>query len=878
MASVQDSVSAGDSKMFWEYINNGKSGGTIPDEMVYGSKKVETASEIAELFAEHFSSANNLGDELAVKAECEQRVTGTGGSPHIGKFEVLEAIRKLKPKKLVGEDMIPAYIVKACKEILVGPLCYIFNLSLASGIFPKAWKTANVCPRYLQERGQERDLRALAEGCGFSDEEQSILEQVILSLRDVRLKEALFAIGSLDLKLVIDRAQAAETARDHVTQLQLSSETAVALHRTDLRQASTGRYSRFADSGAPGGVKGRNRAEGGGPTMDRSWRSDRQQPSPARPCYRCTGDHGPEFCGFRTTVCRYCCKVGYIERACMSKRNRGPFQPREIQHPMDTRNENSWRSRQPSNEDSRGSRYRMAQPRDVRAEGATHNMQAAGDEWTIDIHSAKLPLLVMTGNGPSLLGRNWFPHLGITIEGIHTLHPTQIPQQLEAFRDIFTPGLGNYAGPPVQVVLKPAAKPVFRRSRPVPFALTQRVSEEIDKMVKENILMPVNYSEWATPTVNVVKGDGSIRICGDYSATVNPACMQQIFPLPTIDEMLSKLSAGSFFAKIDLSEAFLQVGVDEESSKILTLNTHKGLFHMLRLPPGLCSAPAIFQGIMETILAGLEGVLVYIDDILCHAPSKDLLWARVKSVLGRVRDAGFKLKLEKCKFDVKALDFLGYSLSEKVIQPTREKLISLLNAPSPTNVAELQGYLGNVNYYDRFFPHKATAFAPLYELLCDKEPWRWTEREEECVGDDNLEHPIAFASRVLRGSDKNYAQIDREALSIIFGQGKQISDVLSPRMLRWVLLLSNYDYKLTHRPGRQHANADFSCRFPIESADDAVTTVPKPAGILLLEQAPIGSPLTSEAIVLATSRDPVLAEVRDAILRGWNCAQLSEKV
>ncbi|XP_046404160.1 uncharacterized protein K02A2.6-like [Ischnura elegans] len=474
----------------------------------------------------------------------------------------------------------------------------------------------------------------------------------------------------------------------------------------------------------------------------------------------------------------------------------------------------------------------MAQPRVVGAEGATHNMQAASDEWTMDTqvsahsnfpetinapeyhslfhlpsavsaspititleadvapikdgggywcwvfdcwardlrglfshcaleapgvilstwskeqltvmgnffvnvhfrsHSAKLSLLVMTGNGPSLLGWNWFPHLGITIEGIHTLRPTQIPQQLEAFRDIFTPSLGNYAGLPAQVVLKSAAKPVFRRSRPVPFALTQRVSEQIDKMAKENILMPVKYSEWATPTVNVVKGDGSIRICGDYSATVNPACMRQIFPLPTIDEMLSKLSAGSFFAKIDLSEAFLQVGVDEESFKILKLNTHKGLIRMLRLPPGLCSAPAIFQGIMETILAGLEGVLVYIDDILCHAPSKDLLWARVKSVLGRVRDVGFKLKLEKCKFDVKALDFLGYSLSEKGIQPTREKLISLLNAPSLTNVAELQGYLGYVNYYDRFFPHKATAFAPLSELLCDKEPWRCTAREEECV-------------------------------------------------------------------------------------------------------------------------------------------------
>jgi hypothetical protein len=156
IANVQDSISAGDSKTFWEYIKSGKSSETIPDEMVYGDKRVETASEIVELFAEYFSSVYTPRDGKAVIADCEQMVSGTGGSPCIEKTDVLEAIRKLKPKKSVGDDMIPSYIVKACKDIFAGPLCCIFNLCLAKGIFPKTWKTAKVCPIF--KKGNKREV------------------------------------------------------------------------------------------------------------------------------------------------------------------------------------------------------------------------------------------------------------------------------------------------------------------------------------------------------------------------------------------------------------------------------------------------------------------------------------------------------------------------------------------------------------------------------------------------------------------------------------------------------------------------------------------------------------------------------------------------
>lgn len=245
-------------------------------------------------------------------------------------------------------------------------------------------------------------------------------------------------------------------------------------------------------------------------------------------------------------------------------------------------------------------------------------------------------------------------------------------------------------------------------------------------------------------------------------------------------------------------------------------------------------------------------------------------------MLKKLQDAGFHLKLEKCQFAVHSLEFVGYHVSKEGIKPSESNVKCLLEAPTPTNVAELQSYLGYINYYDRFFPNKATMFSSLYELLCEGTTWRWTDREENyvkyikkvmssrpvlmhydsilpivlscdaspygvgvvlsCICENNQECPTACASQTLTGSEKNYAQINKEALSVIFGvqkfrmhlagrffkiitdhkplvgifrPGKTISDATSPRMLLWTLMLSNYDYDIIHHPGKLHGNVIF---------------------------------------------------------------------
>ena len=113
----------------------------------------------------------------------------------------------------------------------------------------------------------------------------------------------------------------------------------------------------------------------------------------------------------------------------------------------------------------------------------------------------------------------------------------------------------------------------------------------------------------AAPIVPVLKKDGTVQICGDYKLTVNQAAKVDSYPLPKINDLFASLAGGQSFSKLDLASAYLQIPLDEASQKVLTINTHKGLYKYKRLPFGVSAAPAIFQRTMETILQDLPGGL-----------------------------------------------------------------------------------------------------------------------------------------------------------------------------------------------------------------------------------------------------------------------------
>ncbi|GFV55644.1 uncharacterized protein K02A2.6 [Trichonephila clavipes] len=133
-----------------------------------------------------------------------------------------------------------------------------------------------------------------------------------------------------------------------------------------------------------------------------------------------------------------------------------------------------------------------------------------------------------------------------------------------------------------------------------------RVENEIDRLEKEGIIEKVDSSKWATPVVPVVKSDGSIRLCADYSVTLNPNLIVPQHPLPRLDEIFGSLNGGKQFTKLDFKHAYLQMKVHPDSQKLMTINTHKGLYICKRLMYGLNGAPAIWQRYVDGLFQVMD--------------------------------------------------------------------------------------------------------------------------------------------------------------------------------------------------------------------------------------------------------------------------------
>lgn len=125
---------------------------------------------------------------------------------------------------------------------------------------------------------------------------------------------------------------------------------------------------------------------------------------------------------------------------------------------------------------------------------------------------------------------------------------------------------------------------------------------------------PIDLSDWTTPIVPIVKRDGSGRLCGDYKVTVNNVCRVDVYPLPRVEHVFAELQGGQQFIEIDFHSAYTQIPMHEESQNYLRVNTHLGLFRVKRLPFGVNGAVGIFQRFMNSVLKGLAGVCVYLDD------------------------------------------------------------------------------------------------------------------------------------------------------------------------------------------------------------------------------------------------------------------------
>lgn len=404
--------------------------------------------------------------------------------------------------------------------------------------------------------------------------------------------------------------------------------------------------------------------------------------------------------------------------------------------------------------------------------------------------------------------------LNCNLNTLHTVSSanTNIDIVLSEYKPLFENYIGKIEGMQARLRLKENVQPVFVKSRPVPFALHDRVKEELQNLINQGVLQPVSTSQWATAIVPVVKASGAIRVCGDYKPTLNPNLIIDDHPLPTINELFAKMSEGQKFSKIDIQQAYLHLEINPDDRELLTLNTSLGLLQPTRLMYGVSSAPAIWQKTMEQILQGIEGLAIFFDDITITAPNDASHIARLIQVFERFRKYNVKINFDKCKFLSNEIEYCGYRITKEGVQKTPSKIKEIENIPRPKNKHDLRVFLGLVNYYARFISNLSTIIHPLNNLIKDSVDWKWdsdcekaflwvkkemnsdrvlmlynpklpltlaTDSSQYAVGavlshilPDGTEKPIQFASQTLSPTQRKYSNIDREAYAIIFGVRK----------------------------------------------------------------------------------------------------------
>ncbi|XP_055633494.1 uncharacterized protein K02A2.6-like [Toxorhynchites rutilus septentrionalis] len=222
---------------------------------------------------------------------------------------------------------------------------------------------------------------------------------------------------------------------------------------------------------------------------------------------------------------------------------------------------------------------------------------------------------------------------------------------LMRFPEVFQDTLGHCQKAQISLHLKPDAKPIFRPKRPVPYNAIPLVETELNRLQQLGIISPVDYSDWAAPIVAVQKPGGKVRICADYSTGLNSMLEAHNFPLPTPDDIFSKLAGSKAFSIIDLSDAYLQVEVDDASKRLLTINTHRGLFNFNRLAPGVKSAPGAFQQLMHTMIAGISGVEVFLDDFIIFSKNEEQHYQTLCTLFSCLQEYRFHLKLDTIWYD-----------------------------------------------------------------------------------------------------------------------------------------------------------------------------------------------------------------------------------
>ena len=366
--------------------------------------------------------------------------------------------------------------------------------------------------------------------------------------------------------------------------------------------------------------------------------------------------------------------------------------------------------------------------------------------------------------------------------------------------------LGCFKGEKMKIELK-CDEIVNKKQFPIEHGRAGKVYEKIAELERQKVIVR-SKSSFNAPVVPVDKPGGGIRVCIDYRA-LNAITKPISFPIPRISELLNSLGSAKIISSIDLAAAYHQCEIRKEDQHKTAFTINNKKFEYNRIPFGLVSAPMFFSRIISDTLIDLLGdqVLCYLDDIIVFSKNEEEHLGRIEEVLKRLAKVDLKIKLEKCIFFAKEINFLGYVVSGEGLQMNEARADAIRKMPYPTSKRTLQAFLGACNYYRMFVEGIASIAEPLYKLLRKNARFIWGEEQSNAV--DTLKnklscapilthpdfskdfiihtdasqtgigaclmqvhnkklHPISYVSKGLSETQQNYSTTKREALGLVY--------------------------------------------------------------------------------------------------------------
>ena len=413
---------------------------------------------------------------------------------------------------------------------------------------------------------------------------------------------------------------------------------------------------------------------------------------------------------------------------------------------------------------------------------------------------------------------------------------------------------------------QPTFGPIYALSEKELGTLRKYLDENMKKGFIQKSESPAGY-----PILFVPKKDGSLRLCVDYRK-LNDITIKNRYPLPNISELQDRLSEAKIFTALDLRGAYNLIRMKAGEEWKTAFRTRYGHYEYKVMPFGLTNAPATCQQMINDALRDLLDVTVvaYLDDILIYSKDPAKHESHVKQVLERLANYKLRLKPEKCEWSKEEVKFLGFMIGKNSIRIDPAKLAAVKEWNQPTNVKEVQSFLGFVNYNRKFIKHFSQIGAPLHNLTRKDKPFVWDDKCETafqklitaCTSEpvlcmfnpkkpirietdasdlaiggcltqeyDGKHHPIAYHSRKMSPAEQNYDIHDKELLAIVecldqwrvYAEGAPglniytdhknlvsftTTKVLNRRQVRWSELLGQYKFKISYTPGKDNGRAD----------------------------------------------------------------------